>query len=262
MQSQSQDVTRATQASQRRFLLVGISLASLLVVTGLAGAAVGGSAKVTDPRLQAYRNYVDNDALFAMLPAGRESVPLTLHAWRSDIKDWHPSTPPGSESGVRLVAARGYPPVGAMSAMLGKTQNPECITVAPGDTLSELLTREAGLPAEESRQAIAAIERIYPAEKLQPGQRLQFAWAGGGDFPLLAGLTLELDDDHHVKVQREHNGFQARLFSPADAVIDAETDTILAMVEGGASDDGHRQQDRIPRFLTDEWKRANEDRGN
>jgi hypothetical protein len=266
MKRNDQDVKKSPKTSRKGFLLVGISLSALLALTGAGGAFIAGGLQTDGWGVASAKAHVDNDSLFVNLPDGLENIPFRVWGWSYRGKDWHPGVAIYAKAvepklHLHFAKAREFPAPGAMSSKLGKTQNPECITVAPGDTLSELLMREAGLPVEESRKAIAAIERIYPAEKLQPGQRLQFAWAGGSDVPLLEGLTLELDDEHHVQVKRGGDGFQAQFFSPADAVIQAEADAIMAMVAPGPDDLGGGRRHTKPRFLTEEWQRQQEERG-
>src|SRR5690606_9225453 len=54
------------------------------------------------------------------------------------------------------------------------------ITVAPGDTLMQLLVN-AGAEPTHAHQAVTAMEPIYSARRLMPGQELTVAFADTGE---------------------------------------------------------------------------------
>jgi murein DD-endopeptidase MepM/ murein hydrolase activator NlpD len=77
------------------------------------------------------------------------------------------------------------------------------ITVAPGDTLMKLLI-DAGAEPTQAHQAIAAMEPVYSARRLMPGQELTVAFADTGEGapgPLLS-INFRPNRERDIEINR------------------------------------------------------------
>lgn len=92
------------------------------------------------------------------------------------------------------------------------------VEVQPGDTLMALLTRQ-GVDQNQAYAAITAMETVFSAKGLKPGQALRLTFAEGEESmsaageesaaPTLVALQLQPNAEEEVSVELKNGGYQA-----------------------------------------------------
>jgi len=83
----------------------------------------------------------------------------------------------------------------------------QTLTVAPGDTLSGLLTA-AGVERADAFAAIAALTELFPANALRPGQEILLRMEAEGDSRLI-GIEISPSAGRTIMVERQDDGWHA-----------------------------------------------------
>lgn len=138
---------------------------------------------------------------------------------------------------LALVSASGEddgapPPVRTASVAPETVEPPPRVvshdTLAPGQSLGELLRRQ-GLDGDEFVAALERVEEVVSPRHLQPGLILEMAT----HVPeRLGSLTLTLDADRSLRLDRAHGSWSARLDS---VPVTRDTMLLAGVVEKGGS---------------------------
>jgi murein DD-endopeptidase MepM/ murein hydrolase activator NlpD len=83
----------------------------------------------------------------------------------------------------------------------------QTLTVAPGDTLSGMLT-EAGVERADAFAALAVLTEVFPANALRPGQEILLRMEPDGDSRLV-GIEVSPAAGHTIVVERRDDGWHA-----------------------------------------------------
>lgn len=102
------------------------------------------------------------------------------------------------------------------------------ITVAPGDTLMELLIN-AGAEPTQAHEAVSAMEPVYSARRLMPGQELAVAFADSGDRTPGALLSINFRPSRERDIEVSRGSESDEFFAES---IDRPVARQLAYAEG------------------------------
>lgn len=113
----------------------------------------------------------------------------------------------------------------------------QTLTVAPGDSLIGLLV-SAGIDRADAHAALVALGRVFPVQRLRPGQDVTLRTAPDDDRRLLS-LSLDPAPGHSVLVERRADGFfaeeervpQSRHLARLETAVDGGV--FPALVEAG-----------------------------
>jgi len=102
------------------------------------------------------------------------------------------------------------------------------ITVAPGDTLMNLLVN-AGAERVQAHQAVTAMEPVFSARHLQPGQEIKVAFADTGDGEAGPLLAINFSPSRERDIEISRSSAEEEFFAEA---IDRPVARQLAYAEG------------------------------
>ncbi|HEY9548622.1 MAG TPA: M23 family metallopeptidase, partial [Kiloniellaceae bacterium] len=102
------------------------------------------------------------------------------------------------------------------------------ITVAPGDTLMELLI-DAGAEPTQAHEAVSAMEPVYSARRLMPGQELAIAFADTGEQTPGALLSINFRPSRERDIEVSRGSESDEFFAES---IDRPVARQLAYAEG------------------------------
>lgn len=105
------------------------------------------------------------------------------------------------------------------------------ITVAPGDTLMNLLIK-AGADRVQAHQAVTAMEPVYSARRLMPGQELKIAFADTGAAEPGALLSISFSPSRERDIEISRSTIDDEFFAES---IDRPVARQLAYAEGSIS---------------------------
>lgn len=121
------------------------------------------------------------------------------------------------------------------------------VTVEPGDALGTVMEK-AGVPSEDSHEAIAALKEHFDPRRLRAGQDVQMHFVPDEEGKLqFAALRIEMDPIKTVNVERIDVGFRAGLIEKeVEKVVSAKKAVIKNSLSGAAEKVG------IPRAVVAE----------
>jgi murein DD-endopeptidase MepM/ murein hydrolase activator NlpD len=102
------------------------------------------------------------------------------------------------------------------------------ITVAPGDTLMNLLV-SAGAERVQAHQAVTAMEPVFSARHLQPGQEIKIAFADAGDGEAGPLLAINFSPNRERDIEISRSGAEEEFFAES---VDRPVARQLAYAEG------------------------------
>lgn len=168
-------------------------------------------------------------------------MPVVASQQVASLNDMAPASGENTDTISGMLDGSLYGQLSLASAATETIQGPtdKIVTVEPGDALGSVMEK-AGVPAEDSHEAIAALREHFDPRRLKAGQDVKMHFIPDEEGKLqFAALRIEMDPVKTVNVEKIDAGFRAALVEKeVNQVVTAKKAVIKNSLSGAAEQAG------------------------